>query len=138
MDEVEAGTAVAPEQAVARRAVAAIVGFWALGGVAALVSQQGPIGIGATFVGMACGFVFFYSLTEIAAAESGRRLWDYWNRRLPAAERRELRKSLLSTRRWGSIVRATGWPPKLVVAVLGSSLAFALGSLAARVIDDFG
>lgn len=122
------GLAAGVGRGAARRAVVSIVAFWLLGGLGSL----NPWGLGfvPVLVALPCGFVFFYTVSEIAAEGTAWRPLDYWNipgfGKAPPAEKRKASNALFRRSWWARIVNSAAWPPALVWSVLVAALAVAV------------
>lgn len=134
--------AAEPRQDHARRAVLSIVGFWGLGAVSAQIFSS-PAGIIPHLGAIACGFVFFSTISQIAAEGTDLRPFDVWHGipgygKASPSKRRALSGAFLRPRWWRRVVTATGWPPALVVVLLVVAFAAAIVSVATLFIPLLG
>jgi len=108
----------------ARRLVVSITGFWALSATMAVVSWLVMVAI--VVVASAMGFIFFATVSQVAAEGTGYRALDFWNvpwvSRAPARDKWTMMLNLLRPSWWVGVVAATDWAPSVVWLVLGASL----------------
>lgn len=125
-----------PTRSEARRIVAFVIGFWALGGSSGfLFDPESPVALVLVLPALACGFAFYWAVFSVAGREAGRSAWWYFNSfpgrdlRLRSREVRAVLLRIINPRWWHRVAQATGWPAGMVDVALVAALAYAVATL---------